>query len=663
MNISPPIPENESFRLERLKYYSILDTEKEEMFDNLTELASDILGVSSCMVTLVDENRQWFKSNSGSNVKDTPRNISFCQYAIMGEEVFEIQDTLEDDRFKNNPLVIADPRIRFYAGAPLVDMEGAAIGALCAIDSIPKNLTNEKRKIMELISKTLMNLIRLRREKFEIEKLSSIKDEFLSNMSHEIRTPLNAIIGFNDVLKKTVLTKEQLDYLDIIAVSSQNLKVIINDILDVSKLESGNVILEKTPISLHKLIHHVINLQAQIAKEKGVKLISTIDNEIPNYVLGDETRLIQIFINLISNAIKFTNKGSVELRAIVDFIKETKVKVSFTVKDTGIGIPKDKLDSIFERFSQAETSTTRFYGGTGLGLSIVSMLVRLYKGKINVLSSVGKGSEFTFNIVFDMPKVASNTEIVLPVVTEDKEVLANLSILLVEDNIHNQILAKTYLSRWGASIDVAENGQVALDVITDNSYDLILMDLQMPVLDGFATTEKMREDLKINIPIIACSAHSLVGEKEKCIAMGMVDYITKPYTEQDLIKTVLKYKNVSSDSEFNREVKFDDFKEIIKRLKIKEGEDFVNEITGYFLERTPQDILDIKEAIASNNLEALKEKVHLIMGTFGVFHFDKGRILCSTIEKEVQVANSVKIKKTSNDLVCFLEKAMIALSS
>ncbi|MEM1260314.1 MAG: ATP-binding protein, partial [Bacteroidota bacterium] len=391
-----PIPENEALRLDRLRYYDILDSPDEAMFDDLTKLTAKILEVPICLISLVDDNRQWFKSRYGLEATQTPREISFCQYAIMEPKTFEINNALDDDRFKETPLVTQGPNIRFYAGAPLIDAEGASIGTLCAIDSVPRELDEEKRHYLELISNTVMKMIVLRREKLEAEKLARAKDEFLSNMSHEIRTPLNSIIGFNDLLRKTPLNPKQKNYLDTVVVSSQNLKVIINDILDVSKLESGNLELEKKPISLKGLIDHVIKLQGPIAKEKGIKLLCSVDHEIPEYVMGDETRLVQILINLVGNAIKFTSTGCVELKCLVNSDNGNEVTICFTVKDTGIGIDKDKLDTIFERFSQAETSTTRLYGGTGLGLSIVKMLVTLHGGKVWVSSERDKGSEFNF---------------------------------------------------------------------------------------------------------------------------------------------------------------------------------------------------------------------------------------------------------------------------
>ncbi len=673
------MPENEELRLERLRHYSILDSKEEAMFDDLTKLAARILDVPICLLSFVDEDRQWFKSRLGTDTIETDRDISFCQYTIMGEDTFVVNDALEDDRFKDSPLVTDGDKTRFYAGTPLIDEYGAALGSFCAIDSSPRELTEDQQQVMELISKTIMNLITLRREKLETEKLSKVKDEFLSNMSHEIRTPLNAIIGFNDLLSKTVLTQEQKDYLDTIATSSQNLKVIINDVLDVAKLESGNLKLEMKSISLNKLMDHVIKLQGPQAKERGLKLISSIDHEIPPYVLGDETRLTQILINLVSNAIKFTKKGFVELRAMAYEIKEGKANISFSVKDTGIGIPEDKLKIIFERFSQAETSTTRLYGGTGLGLNIVDMLVRLHNGKLTVDSERDKGSEFKFEITFDITNGVPEIGTTKVVKKQEKPIFKGDKILLVEDNIHNQLLARNYYKRWGTDIDIAENGAIALDMLAETTYDIILMDLQMPVMDGFTTTKKIRKELKLKVPIVGCSAHSLVGEKEKCISIGMDDYIAKPYTEDELIRTTFKHLHpnkkeaIAIEKEaITTEVKegkeesnvelstivFDDFDTLIKNLTEQEGNDFVAIIKRHFNKRTPEDIEEIKRALQEENMDVLKDKSHFIAGSLGVFGFENGHKLAKNIERCIADGAHDKARELGQQLIPYLEEAL-----
>lgn len=384
----------------------------------------------------------------------------------------------------------------------------------------------------------------LKEAKRNADKAIGAKDEFLANMSHEIRTPLNAIIGFNDLLRSTTLSPVQKKHVEIVSMASQNLMVIINDVLDTSKLESGMIQLESREMSLKKIAEQAIKLQSNKAREKGLKLISSIDQDIPDSVLGDETRIIQILVNLINNAIKFTHEGLVELKIIEIMGDEKYSTIKFIVKDSGIGIPEDKQQAIFERFTQAESSTTRIYGGTGLGLNIVKMLVAMHKGKLELNSKPGKGSEFSFEITFEIDHQINDASDIIEMESVQQAIHKNLKgvkILIVEDNEFNQVLVNTYLKRNMAITDLAEDGVIAIEKIKQNNYDIILMDLQMPNMDGFRATDIIRNELKLELPILACSAHSLVGEKANCIEKGMTDYISKPYTEKVLISVIGKY--------------------------------------------------------------------------------------------------------------------------
>ncbi len=650
----PPIPENESARIEKLQYYHILDTEAEAVFDDLTKLAAKILDVPICTLTLIDEHRQWFKSSVGAKSQEAPREITFCQYAIMEEDFFEVKDASKDPRFKDNPFVTADPGLRFYLGAPLRDEDGHAIGSFCVQDLKPREFTDEQRMQLKLIANTVMRLIQLRRDKLEVEKLTAVKDEFISNMSHEIRTPLNAIIGFNDLLKKTPLNEEQTNYLNTISITTHNLKNIINDVLDVSKLEGNKIELEEKPLSIAELVQHIIKLQSPNAKAKDLKLLSSLDFELPNYVLGDETRISQILNNLVGNAIKFTQSGSVELRVMVSSVIDDSIAISFEVKDTGIGIASEKMQKIFERFEQAETDTTRLYGGTGLGLSIVKKLVALHGSEIVLKSEEGEGSSFSFTIAFkvctDAPsKTFTNNQ------TSVENLFKDSKILVVEDNFHNQLLAKSYFKRWGTEITIAENGELALETLLKNDFDIVLMDLQMPKMNGFVAAGKIRKELKLSIPIIGCSAYSKTSEQIKCLEAGMDDYITKPYSEEELIQTTLKYLKVSGKDLGISSVQvddFDDFSSLIKDLRTSLGEEVVGQAQEYFLTRTPLDIQEIESSIDNRDMDLLENMAHYIAGTFGALKFTKGCELAKKTER------TIKSGKTEDGLV--LAKRLMA---
>ncbi|MGB3145313.1 MAG: ATP-binding protein [Maribacter sp.] len=660
-----PIPENESARIEKLRYYDILDTDAEEMFDDLTKLAAQILEVPICTISLIDEDRQWFKSKIGIEDKETSREISFCQYTIMEDDIFEVEDAVKDERFKDNPLVTGNPGIRFYSGAALRDEDGHAIGTLCAIDLVPRRFTQKQQMALKWISNTVLKLIQLRRDKNEMERLTVVKDEFISNMSHEIRTPLNAIIGFNDLLGKTPLNEEQSSFLKTINIATHNLKDIINDILDVSKLEGNKITLEENPISVSELVQHIIKLQSPNAKAKSIKLFSVIDHELPKYVLGDETRLVQILNNLVSNALKFTHEGHVEIRVVVNSKRLGSTSILFEVKDTGIGIPAEKKQKIFERFEQAETRTTRLYGGTGLGLSIVKKLVNLHNSEILLESEEGQGSLFSFEIDFKECE-QNQVETDLSKIQLSEDLLRNQKILLVEDNFHNQLLAKSYFKRWGAEIAIAENGEIALEALLKKDFDIILMDLQMPVMNGFMTTDKIRNELKLDIPIIGCSANSKSSEQKKCLEIGMNDYITKPYSEDVLIQTTCKHLNIASmvQDKITEGVSsnFDNFSIILTYLKSSFGDEVFNEAQNHFLTRTPADIDEIKSAIVNRDMEFLQNKAHFIAGTLGALKFNIGCEIAKKLEKTAKLGQNKKSLVLAEELIGHLKNAMNCFS-
>ena len=373
------------------------------------------------------------------------------------------------------------------------------------------------------------------------EDAAIIKEQFMANMSHEIRTPLNAIIGFNYRLNKTNLNDEQKEYANAVQSSGENLLAIVNDILDFSKIEAGMVRIEEIRFNLSGLLQSVVTMFFVQAKEKHVHLELTISENVPSLIMGDPTRLTQILINLIGNALKFTNQGSVNIIVDIITIDEKQVNVRFRVKDTGIGIPEEKISEIFDRFTQAKSDTSRIFGGTGLGLSIAKKLVELQSGTINVESIKNEGSVFSFNIPYKIADDITDDEKTNDEPTKKIKIENNIKILIVEDNILNQKLAGFMLKDWGFDFDICSNGKLATEKLKTNSYNLILMDIQMPEMNGYEATEYIREQLKLTIPIIAMTAHALPGEREKCIGFGMTDYISKPIKEIDLRNLITQY--------------------------------------------------------------------------------------------------------------------------
>ena len=367
------------------------------------------------------------------------------------------------------------------------------------------------------------------------EKLSQtmrIKDEFMANMSHEIRTPLNAIIGFAELLQKTELSKEQFQYIHIAHQASEKLLQIINDLLDYNKLESGKITLHPIEFIVKDAVTFLKELFEFRFKEKRLVFELKYSPEVPVVLIGDINRLHQVLINLLGNACKFTLQGAVTLSVGVEKLQEQDCWLYFEVTDTGIGIPEDKLHKIFERFEQVSSGLSRNFEGTGLGLSITKSLVSLMNGTITVKSTLGKGSTFRIIIPFTIPTVNNLRSVSLekPIEIPNK----TLDILVVEDNPINQILTKKVLERLNHTVTIAENGAVAIQKLQENQYDIILLDIQMPVMDGYQTIEKIRNDLKLSIPVIALTAHTLEEEKEKCLRAGFNSYVTKPFKPSDL---------------------------------------------------------------------------------------------------------------------------------
>jgi PAS domain S-box-containing protein len=490
------------------------------------------------------------------------------------------------------------------------------------------------------------------------ENAVKAKQQFLSNMSHEIRTPMNAIIGFTKVLLKTDLSTKQKEYLTAIKMSGDALIVLINDILDLAKVDAGKMVFEQTPFKMAMSISAMLHLFETKIREKNLGLVRNYDSRIPEVLVGDPVRLHQIILNLVSNAVKFTNKGKITVSVSLVSEDEEQATIEFSVADTGIGIAENKIGKIFENFQQASSGTSRLYGGTGLGLAIVKQLVEPQGGTIKVISTIDEGSTFSFILSFLKTKAAADVE---STALELDNEIKNIKVLVVEDIQLNQLLMRTLLDEYGFDCDIASNGKIAIERMQNKSYDIILMDLQMPEMNGFEATEYIRSTMKSQVPIIALTADVTTVDLAKCKAVGMNDYIAKPVDDRLLyIKIVgLVKKHLITDEIENAEhehisqvkLKCTDLNYL--NIRTKSNPTLMMEMISLYLAQTPLLVSAMKQGFLDKNWISMHSAVHKMIPSFAIMGISTD---FENMAKKVQeYANSQMQTDGIYDLVLQLE--------
>lgn len=595
-------------------------------------------------------------------------NTNFFDYFTEPEKAKSgYKKVFEKGFVADYPLTIKDHKLTdvMFNGSVYKNQNQEVIGAVI----VARDITDQKRIEKELIvAKDLAELAsklastaqsNAEAATHDAEDAVKSKQQFLSNMSHEIRTPMNAIIGFTKVVLKTDLTPKQREYLTAIKLSGDALIVLINDILDLAKVDAGRMTFEQTPFKLALSISAMLHLFETKIQEKNLELIKIYDNDIPEVLVGDSVRLHQIILNLVGNAVKFTIQGKIIVEVKLLSQDDHKATIAFSVSDTGIGISEDNIEKIFDNFQQASSNTSRLYGGTGLGLAIVKQLVEAQGGTVDLISKLGEGSTFSFTLDFMKTKARAITETEIIELDSD---IKHIKVLVVEDMSLNQLLMRTVLEDFGFECEIAENGSIAIEKLKVKKFEIVLMDLQMPEMNGFEATTYIRKTMNSAIPIIALTADVTTADLEKCKSVGMNDYIPKPIDERllytkivSLVKKPASNFSNNNESDITIKIRCIDLNYLNKRTK--SNPILMMEMITIYLEQTPHLIKSIKQSLKNKDWVGLYSSAHKIIPSFSIMGIDSEfEKMAKTIQ---EYANTQKQSDDIHNMVTQLENICV----
>ncbi|MCW7483101.1 hybrid sensor histidine kinase/response regulator [Leptospira kanakyensis] len=538
--IIAPLPKNETLRLSALKGLEILDTPEEEMFDEITRLASLICEAPISLVSLVDETRQWFKSHHGLEDRETPRSLAFCAHAILGDGPFVVPNAKEDIRFYNNPYVLESPNVMFYAGIPLALGDQIKLGTLCVIDNKPRELNGEQMQMLNLLAKQTIRLLQMRKatERLEIEKLAAekataAKRDFIAAISHDIRNPLNSLLGMSEMIRETELNPTILGYVDHIKNAGEVILHLVNDTIEISRLEENVSVLKNEWFELRECLDILNSFFTAETKRKKVDFFLHNQAGSNLTIHSDKRKLEKIFWNLTANAVKFTNKGNITFTVRLETKTEENGILHIEVKDTGPGISPEVKDRLFQKYNEFVPEGCGI-SGSGLGLSIVKLSLEEMGGEVEVESKLGEGSTFKVKIPILWKSKKNETQTTN---TNSKSKLPSFAkpqkVLIADDNDLNRKVLRSYLKPLGFEITESNNGIDTEKELTNTSYDIAFLDIEMPGKHGTEIAKGLAE--KPNRPVLfACTGLCMPEEKNHILSSGFEYFMPKPYLKEDL---------------------------------------------------------------------------------------------------------------------------------